>query len=194
MLKTGPCEQAMASVRRARQRGVGMIEVMVAIVIFAFGMLGLAGLQTAALRYQKSAWLRANTAALATDIAERVRSNLEGAKDATAYQFTSAYADAAATPPAAPSVDAAAIPTRKQIADRDLAEWAAAAAEQLPGGAVNLAGSIGSGYVATLMWHDKDFTDTAPVCTASDNVSGQRHCCPQAVTPGIRCLRTPFMP
>lgn len=184
----------MRHIRIPRQRGVGMIEVMVAIVIFAFGMLGLAGLQTTALRYQKSAWLRANTAALATDIAERVRSNLEGAKDPAAYQFTSAYADAAATPPAAPSVDAAAIPTPKQIADRDLAEWAAATADQLPGGAVNLSGSIASGYVATLMWHDKDFADTTPACAASDDASAQRHCCPQTAMPGIRCLRTPFMP
>jgi type IV pilus assembly protein PilV len=176
------------------QSGVGMVEVMVAIVIFAFGMLGLAGLQTAALRYQKSAWLRASTAALASDIAERVRSNLRGAKDPSAYQFTSAYADAAATPPAAPSIDAAMIPTPKQIAERDLAEWAAAAAEQLPGGAVNLNGSVANGYVATLMWHDKDFADAAPVCAASDNANGQRHCCPQSAVPGIRCLRTPFMP
>jgi len=194
MLKTCPHEQTMAAIRHTRQHGVGMIEVMVAIVIFAFGMLGLAGLQTAALRYQKSAWLRASTAALATDIAERVRSNLEGAKDPTTYQFTSAYTDAVAVPPALPSVDAAAIPTRKQIADRDLAEWAADAAEQLPDGAVNLNGSIANGYVATLMWRDKDFADVTPVCVTSDDASGQRHCCPQTATPGVRCLRTPFMP
>jgi type IV pilus assembly protein PilV len=194
MLKTCPRKQALAGIRDARQRGVGMIEVMVALMIFAFGMLGLAGLQTAALRYQKAAWLRANTAALATDIAERVRSNLEGAKDPTAYQFTSAYTDAVATPPALPSVDPAAIPTRKQIADRDLAEWATAAAEQLPGGAVNLHGSIASGYVATLMWRDKDFADATPVCATSDDANGQRHCCPQTAMPGVRCFRTPFMP
>jgi type IV pilus assembly protein PilV len=184
----------MKSKRYAHQDGVGMVEVMVAIVIFAFGMLGLAGLQTAALRYQKNAWVRSNTAALATDIAERVRSNLEGAKDAGAYQFTSAYADATATPPVAPAIDADVIPTRKQIADRDLAEWAAAAAEHLPDGAVNLSGSIASGYMATLMWKDKDFSGTASVCTTSDSGSIQRNCCPQAVAAGVRCLRMPFQP
>lgn len=187
--------QAPATVSRlARQDGIGMIEVMVAIVIFAFGMLGLAGLQTTALRYQKNAWLRANTAALTTDIAERLRSNLEGAKDATAYQFTEAYADAFAAPPAAPDIGTGVLPTKKQIADRDLAEWAAAASEQLPGGAVNLSGSIVNGYMATLMWRDKDYTGTASVCTSTDSASGQRHCCPQTAAPGIRCLRTSFMP
>jgi type IV pilus assembly protein PilV len=186
--------RTMKSSRCRYQGGVGMVEAMVAIVIFAFGMLGLAGLQTAALRYQKNASLRSNTAALATDIAERVRSNLEGAKDASAYQFTSAYADATAAPPVAPAIDAGAIPTRKQVADRDLAEWAAAAAEHLPDGAVNLSGSIASGYVATLMWKDKDFAGTASLCMSSDSGSVQRNCCPQTVTAGVRCLRLPFQP
>ena len=194
MLTINSWEHTRAGSRCARQHGVSMIEVMVAIVIFAFGLLGLAGLQTAALRYQKSASLRANTAALAIDIAERVRSNLEGAKDASAYQFIASYADAVAMPPAAPPTVTGVLPTRKQIADRDLAEWAAAAAEQLPGGAVNLSGSIASGYVATLMWKDKDFTDTASACTASDSGINQRTCCSQNVMPGIRCLRTPFQP
>jgi type IV pilus assembly protein PilV len=187
-------KRAMKSGRPAHQNGVGMVEVMVAIVIFAFGMLGLEGLQTAALRYQKNASLRSNTAALGVDIAERVRSNLEGAKDASTYQFTSPYADAMATPPVAPLIDAGVIPTRKQIADRDLAEWAAAAAEHLPDGAVNLSGGIASGYVATLMWKDKDFGGTASVCTTSDSGSAQRNCCPQAVAAGIRCMRMPFQP
>lgn len=58
-----------------RQNGVGMIEVLVAIVILAFGLLGLAGLQTRVLAYSQSSLFRSQAAALTDDILDRMRAD-----------------------------------------------------------------------------------------------------------------------
>jgi type IV pilus assembly protein PilV len=176
------------------QRGFSMVEVLVAIVIFAVGVLGLVGMQTASLRHQKTAWLRASTSMLVMDITERVRSNLAGAKEPGAYQLTKSYADLITNPPRAPVIESSTLPTQRQIAERDIAEWAAAVAEQLPGGEANLSGDIKGGFVATLMWRDKEFFGTSPQCAPDGAGTGPRHCCPHEVGTGIRCQRTTFTP
>jgi type IV pilus assembly protein PilV len=71
--------------RRARQRGLSMIEVLVAIVILSLGLLGMAGLQAAGLRTSQSAFYRAQAAQFANDMAERMRANLG---QATNYALT----------------------------------------------------------------------------------------------------------
>ncbi len=61
---------------RSRRRGLAgfsMIEVLVALVIFSFGMLGLAGLQTRLLTYSQSSLLRSQATALTDDIFDRMR-------------------------------------------------------------------------------------------------------------------------
>lgn len=70
---------------RSRQRGLSMIEVLVAIVVISLGLLGMAGLQAAGLRSSHSALHRAQAAQLANDMAERVRANLG---QATSYGLT----------------------------------------------------------------------------------------------------------
>lgn len=55
------------------QRGFGLIEVLVAIVILAFGMLGLLGLQTRSLGLNQSSLYRSQATALTDDILDRMR-------------------------------------------------------------------------------------------------------------------------
>lgn len=56
-----------------RQAGVSMIELLVAFLIFSFGMLGIAGLQSKTLSYSQSSLLRSQAAALTDDILDRMR-------------------------------------------------------------------------------------------------------------------------
>lgn len=70
---------------RFRQRGLSMIEVLVAMVILSLGLLGMAGLQAAGLRTSQSAFYRAQAAQYAEDMAERMRANLG---QATQYGIT----------------------------------------------------------------------------------------------------------
>ena len=79
-----PIQHATLSARPPhlrKQRGFSMIEVLVTVLILAIGLLGLAGLQTTALRSNHSALLRSQATVLAYDIADRLRANRTAALD-----------------------------------------------------------------------------------------------------------------
>ena len=57
------------------QRGTTLIEIMVAIVVMAIGLLGLASLQVNALKHQKTASQRSEAVQAAYDLGERMRAN-----------------------------------------------------------------------------------------------------------------------
>jgi len=59
----------------ARQQGVGLIEVLIALLIFAMGILGLATMQINAKRTGYDALQRSIATALTRDVIERMRSN-----------------------------------------------------------------------------------------------------------------------
>ena len=65
--------------RRAPARGFSLVEVLVAMVVVALGILALAGLLEAATRYSKMGELRSTAVLLANDIADRIRANPVGA-------------------------------------------------------------------------------------------------------------------
>lgn len=72
---------------RAAQHGVTMVEVLVAVVVLALGLLGLAGLQASGLRVGQSSLYRTQAAQLAFDMADRLRANPDGVA-AGAYDRT----------------------------------------------------------------------------------------------------------
>lgn len=63
---------------RFRQQGISMIEVLIALLITASGLLGFAALQARALESTESAYARSQAAALAQEMVERVQSSLGG--------------------------------------------------------------------------------------------------------------------
>lgn len=64
-----------------RQRGVSLIEVLVALFVLAFGMLGIAGMQTMAMKANQSAFERNAAVISASSIVERIRSNQRWERD-----------------------------------------------------------------------------------------------------------------
>ncbi len=121
--------------QHARQRGLSLIEVLVAIVVISLGLLGMAGLQAASLRSSQSALYRAQAAQLADDMAERMRTNVG---QATAYALT-----LAATGPACVGVCAA-----------DIDDWLAKL-RRLPAGDGAIAVDTANEVVAiTVQWDD----------------------------------------
>ena len=58
-----------------RVRGVGLIEVLVAVAILAFGLLGIAALQATALRNSQSSYQRSQAVTLSYSILDRMRAN-----------------------------------------------------------------------------------------------------------------------
>ena len=61
--------------RRPRQRGIALIEAMIGVLIFAFGVLGLIGLQAAMTRAQTNAKFRADAANLASDLVALIQTD-----------------------------------------------------------------------------------------------------------------------
>ncbi|PXF32521.1 hypothetical protein WH50_04090 [Pokkaliibacter plantistimulans] len=95
----------------AGQRGVGLIEILVALMVLAIGLLGVAALQTSSLRNNQSAFDRANAVVLVNDIVERMRANASVAKsDGYSLAFSS-------------SSNSCPLPTGSSRADVDLSEW-----------------------------------------------------------------------
>mgnify|MGYP001451049550 CR=1 FL=1 len=59
----------------SKQRGVSLIEVLVAVVILSVGILGIAGIQVVSLQQNRSSIYRAEALQLANDILDRMRAN-----------------------------------------------------------------------------------------------------------------------
>ena len=60
------------------ERGYTLIEVLIAMLVFSLGLLGMAGLQIAGLKQNQNAYVRSQALVAAGDIADRMRSNLAG--------------------------------------------------------------------------------------------------------------------
>ncbi len=58
-----------------RQRGVSLVEVLVAILVIGIGMLGVMGLQGRALQHSQQSYLHGQAMLLANDMADRIRLN-----------------------------------------------------------------------------------------------------------------------
>jgi type IV pilus assembly protein PilV len=122
-------------------RGVTLIEVLIALVVFSIGLLGLAGLQTMSLRFNTSAYYRTQATALAYGLADRMRANRQGALDG---EYDADFAD----PPACD--DAAA---DGGTPAEDLTAWRMALACQLPEG-TGAVSRNGTAFTISVQWDD----------------------------------------
>jgi len=192
------------------QGGATLIEVMVAVLVLSIGMLGIAGLVSASMRYSQGAWARATVASALTDFADRVRSN--PAATPTAYlQATANYATQQGSGYVTSSSivdcsDASAACSGADLAAYQLEQWRLSVKRSLPSSAIWVSGSRSTGYEATILWFDKSFVqsdgtlDTATACDPSiTNVVAQRSCCPSGAVgatgvPGVRCTNMTVVP
>jgi type IV pilus assembly protein PilV len=78
----------------SRQRGVSLIEVMMSVLIFSIGLIGLAGLMVMSTRSNHSAYLRTQVTFLANNMADRMSANPEAVwkerYDSNAYPVAAA--------------------------------------------------------------------------------------------------------
>ncbi len=139
--------------KRRSQSGFSIIEVLVAMLVLAIGLLGLAALQAQGLRFNHDAYIRTQATHLASDIIDRMRTNRANIAD---------YRDAdpgGACDPAAATVS------------NDLTCWYDALAFVLPSGngAITDNGADNF-YDVTVRWLDRtprDFGGTVKAPTTS---------------------------
>ncbi|WP_312960350.1 type IV pilus modification protein PilV [Stutzerimonas nitrititolerans] len=103
-----------------KEAGATLIEVLVAMVVLAIGLLGLAGLQTTSIQSNHSAYYRSQATLLAGDLADRMRANRTEA-------LTNAYVIDFPTSSTTNSVTGTS-------AKKDIAEWLNQLAQTLPEG------------------------------------------------------------
>jgi type IV pilus assembly protein PilV len=114
---------------RAASPGFTLLEVLIAIVVVAFGLLGLAGLQAFALKNNQSASLRVAAVGLTTDIIDRMKANYEGAVTGEYNKSNTADYN---TSVAGCTQAGGCLPA--DLAKNDLNEWRLRVAQALPGG------------------------------------------------------------
>lgn len=127
--------------RRQGQHGATMIELLVSLLIFAFGMLGLVGLQNKALGLGQFSLYRSQAAALSDDIMDRMRADRTNAKAGT---WNTDLGNAASTY------------SGVTVAQRDLFEWKSQVESLLPTGQAEVVVAAGTGVAkVTIQWKER---------------------------------------
>jgi len=109
---------------RYKQRGITMIEVLLAVFVLAVGFLAAAKMQSLGVRNAQGAYVRSQAAFLTKDMADRMRANSAGVELGHYNTFdTDASQNTQAACITATNSGTATACTPAQIAQNDLAEW-----------------------------------------------------------------------
>ena len=118
----------MSSIRLHSESGFTLLEVLISMVIIAFGLLGVAGLQAFALKNNQSATFRSTATVLAADLVDRVKANVGGSIDGG---YNAPNIGAYGTQVAGCGATGC---TTAELAQNDLFEWQQRIAVSLPAG------------------------------------------------------------
>ena len=148
-----------------RQQGVGLIEVMVAVIILSIGFLAAGRMQSHGIRAAQEAYIRSQAHFLVKDMADRMRINITGVRNGD-YDLANTLDNLYTRPACASSASTPQPCSPQEIAQNDLAEWAsyinpldpARTTPLLPSGPTILAGgtieadAANDTYTITVRW------------------------------------------
>lgn len=140
-------------VRVYRQRGATLVEVLIAVLILAVGLLGVAALQASALRNSGSALERSQAVIQTYSILDAMRAN-RGVARAGGYNVALATAPAGADP----------------LAMSDLVAWRAALLATLGGTADGAVNCVAAVCTITVQWNDSRGTNANAAAAAAYQV------------------------
>lgn len=142
----------------AKQRGVGLIEILVTVLILGIGLLGVAGLQLKSMQYNHSAYLRSQASFLAYDMIDRMRANRDKALSTNEYKLNFSDTKPSATDCYKSDADCSA----SQLVAFDQAEWLTRVADALPSGDGEI-NYVTNGtvriYTVGIQWRDSRVAD-----------------------------------
>jgi len=141
-----------------KDSGFTLIEVLIATLVLAVGLLGLAGLQAASIKNNLSAYNRSQVAQLAYDMADRMRANKNESLNPTTGNVIAASTYLTMAPAdAADQANCATVTgcTAAQMAQNDLFQWNAALTNILPSGTGTITADAATRvFTITINWDD----------------------------------------
>lgn len=144
--------------RKTLQKGITLLESLVAIVVMALGLLGIVGIQMRTLADTQTGVRRAQAVKLIEDLSERVRANPNAIGNATSYAV--AWGSTLGTPPACAinSGFPASSCTAAQLVTYDVDRWLRSVRANLPIGdaAVFVSGSDARQLGVMLAWRENE--------------------------------------
>jgi len=151
---------------KLNQKGLSLIEVMIALAVFSFGLLALAALMASGLKYNTSALHRSYATNQAYDMADRMRANRLGLDSGCYDGLGDSDTDSACFSESESDTDPGCIGsgcTPEQMAQYDSWQWNTDNARLLPQGVgtVSLKPSDSGIYTITIAWNDDRNPDTA---------------------------------
>jgi len=139
MAQTTPLPLFAARRARRRESGFTLLEVLVAIIVLSFGVLGVVGLQAASLQANKEARNQSAAVRLGREMGDMMRGN----KDVAILASTTAnpylvpnFTSASALPPAPDDCSSAACGTTTTVAQFHIRDWLSRVRNELPGARV----------------------------------------------------------
>lgn len=172
-----------------RQGGVALLEVMIAVLVVSFGLLGVAALQVAGFKSNQTSQLRSTVVAQANDMADRLRANMTGVR---AGKYDSVTNSVPAKPSCANPFTTTGGCNSTDMATYDIFSWQTANRSLLPGGG----GTVTKGRIKNPGNCADDSVDPSgdfsiKVLWTEKCVPGEGSCTSGNVA---RCFRTQFQP
>jgi type IV pilus assembly protein PilV len=141
---------ANTTLRKSRQSGYSLLEILIAIAVTSVGLFGLAGMQATGLKNNHSAYHRSQATVLAYDMADRMRANMSSIDNYLSSYMTLALATSNGATAGCKSTGGC---STAQMATNDLIDWNTDLTTALPGatGTITVTGDI---YTITVNWDD----------------------------------------
>lgn len=137
--------------------GFSLFEVLVALVILAIGMLGIARMLMIAHKSNSSSYVKQQSIQSAYDIVDRIRANRQAAVDGN-YAVNNIVANGTPTLPSAPSTNCdSSTCSTTQLASYDTWNWLSTSVAQLPNGCASIStavAGINTLVTVTIQWDD----------------------------------------
>lgn len=144
-----------------KQKGFGMLEILITVFVLAVGLLGIASLQTLGFRASQSSYMRTIAAYKAYEMIDRMRANPDGIS-AGSYNAISGIPEVATN-------CSQAVCSSAEMAVFDANQWNDELVGLLPTGQGTVTGSgSGSVYQVVIRWDENRTGATGTGCTDSD--------------------------
>lgn len=164
------------------QTGFTIIEMLIAVLVISIGLLGMAGLQTSGIQQSHNSYLKTQASMLAYDMADRMRSNLQGV-NAGNYDAVDSMDSPVSSTPGCISGNTAC--SSSETASYDVYQWTNKDAEGsiaslLPSG-YGMVSENGGVFTITVLWDEARTGATGTNCGTDYTVD-------------LKCFRLEFIP